>query len=222
VSPTGQQRWIERRAPQSQDGDFPRVGSQMRLVVGLGNPQPRYAQTRHNVGFMVIDQLICRWPQQKTQEKFSGVFIRLIIEGQAVGLLKPATSMNLSGISVAQAMKFYNLVPQALLVITDDLALPPGRLRLRRGGSSGGHKGLASVTEHLATEDFARLRIGIGPSDLPDPADYVLSKFFQRDWPDVSKAIDRAVEAVSCWIVEGIDVAMNRFNAPEDSPHDGE
>ena len=213
---------LNKGASQSQDGDFPQLGSQMRLVVGLGNPQPQYAQTRHNVGFMVIDQLIHRWPQQKTQEKFAGAFIRLIIEGQAVGLLKPTTFMNLSGISVAQAMRFYNLVPQALLVIADDMALPPGRLRLRRGGSSGGHKGLASVTEHLATEDFARLRIGIGPSDLPDPADYVLSKFSQRDWPDISKAIDRAVEAVSCWIVEGIDVAMNRFNALEDSPHDGE
>ena len=222
MSPTGKQRWIERRAPQSQNGDFPPAGSKMRLIVGLGNPEPRYAQTRHNVGFMVIDQLIRRWPQHRSQEKFAGVFIRLISEDQPLGLLKPTTSMNLSGISVAQAMKFYNLALEALLVITDDMALPPGRLRLRRGGSSGGHKGLASVSEHLATQDFARLRIGIGPSNLPDPADYVLSKFSQRDWPDVSKAIDRAVEAVSCWIVEGIDVAMNRFNAPEDPQNDGE
>ena len=199
------------------NSDPPDLAERMKLIVGLGNPGLRYAQTRHNVGFMVIDQLIRRWPQQKEQEKFAGLFSQARIEDQPLGLLKPTTSMNLSGIAVSKAMKFYKLPLDHLLVIADDLALPPGRLRLRPAGSSGGHNGLASVRQHLATDDFARLRIGIGPSDLPDPADYVLAKFSDQQWPNISAAIDRAVEAVSCWIVEGVDAAMNRFNAPEDT-----
>ena len=189
----------------------------MKLIVGLGNPGLRYAQTRHNVGFMVIDQLIRPWPQRKEKEKFAGLFIDGRIEDQPVGLLKPTTSMNLSGISVAKAMKFYGLETDQLLVIADDLALPPGKLRIRRAGSSGGHNGLASVTQHLGTDNFARLRIGIGASDLPDPADYVLAKFSDEQWPSISAAIDRVLQAVDCWILEGADAAMNKFNAPRDA-----
>ena len=189
----------------------------MKLIVGLGNPGPRYAQTRHNLGFMVIDQLSRRWPgAEMMQEKFAGLFSKARVEDQPVGLLKPTTFMNLSGIAVEKAMKFYKLDLEQLLVIADDLALPPGRLRIRQSGSSGGHNGLASVTERLATEDFARLRIGIGPSDLPDSADYVLAKFSDDQWARVSSAIDRAVEVVSCWIVRGSEAAMNQFNAPQD------
>ena len=196
------------------------MASGMKLIVGLGNPGLRYAQTRHNVGFMVIDQLIRSWPQHKEQEKFAGLFSKARIEDQPVALLKPTTSMNLSGISVEKAMKFYRLDLDQLLVIADDLALPPGKLRIRRAGSSGGHNGLASVSQYLATESFARLRIGIGPSDLPDPADYVLAKFSDEQWPSVSQAIDRALQAVSCWLLEGEDAVMNRFNAPLEPQND--
>lgn len=220
MSPTDQDRCFERGQTRLHSSDSPELPRRMKLIVGLGNPGPRYAQTRHNVGFMVIDQLIRRWPPQKSQEKFAAVYVRTNIEDQPVGLLKPTTSMNLSGISVAKAMKFYNLDLEDLLVVTDDLALPPGKIRLRRAGSSGGHNGLASVSQHLASQEFARLRIGIGPSDLPDPADYVLARFSDQQWPNVSKDIDRAVEAVSCWLLEGIATAMNRFNAPEEPLND--
>ena len=192
------------------------LAERMKLIVGLGNPGPRYAQTRHNVGFMVVDQLIRSWPQQKEQEKFVGLFSKGRIEDQSVGLLKPSTAMNLSGISVAKAMKFYKLDLDQLLVIADDLALPPGRLRIRRVGSSGGHNGLASVSQHLGTDSFARMRIGIGPSNLPDSADYVLAKFSDEQWPSISVVIDRAVQAVSCWILEDPEAVMNKFNSTQD------
>ena len=220
MSLTGKDRCVETQAARPRNTDSQDVGPRMKLIVGLGNPGPEYAQTRHNVGFMVIDQFLQRWPQPRMQQKFAGLFCRASLEDQPVGLLKPTTSMNLSGIAVDKAMKFYKLPTHTLLVIADDLALPPGRLRLRRCGSSGGHKGLASVAHQLATDDFARLRIGIGPSDLPDPADYVLSKFSDQQWPDIAKAIDRAVDALSCWLIQGIDAAMNKFNAAEDLPSD--
>ena len=220
MSSTGKNRCVEPQAARSRNTDSQDVGSEMKLIVGLGNPGPQYAQTRHNVGFMVIDEFLRRCPQTKMHRKFAGLFCRALIDDQPVGLLKPTTSMNLSGIAVAKAMKFYKLATHTLLVVADDLALPPGKLRLRRCGSSGGHKGLASVAQQLATDDFARLRIGIGPSDLPDPADYVLSKFSDQQWPDIAKAIDRAVDALSCWLIQGIDAAMNKFNAAEDLPSD--
>ena len=185
------------------------------MIVGLGNPGPRYAQTRHNVGFMVTDQILRGCPQAKKQEKFAGLFSRVLIEEQSVGLLQPTTSMNLSGVAVSQAMNFYKLSPEQLLVVTDDLALAVGKLRLRRSGSPGGHNGLASISQYLSSEDFSRLRIGIGPSTLPDAADYVLAEFSDQEWPVISQALDRAVQAVDCWIQRGIEAAMNRFNAPE-------
>ncbi|MCK4851016.1 MAG: aminoacyl-tRNA hydrolase [Phycisphaerae bacterium] len=188
----------------------------MKLVVGLGNPGPRYAQTRHNVGFMVIDQILRLCPGPKQQEKFAGLFNRIFIDEQPLALLKPTTSMNLSGIAVAQAMSFYKLPLENLLVITDDMALPPGKLRLRRCGSPGGHNGLASISSHLASENFSRLRVGIGPPNLPDPADYVLAEFSDQQWPSIAAVLDRAAQAVRCWACDGIDVVMNRFNAPEE------
>ncbi len=187
----------------------------MKLVVGLGNPGPRYTQTRHNVGFMVVDQILrfCSGPKQ--QEKFAGLFNRVFIDEQPLGLLKPTTSMNLSGVAVEQAMSFYKLPLESLLVITDDMALPPGTIRLRRAGSDGGHNGLASISQYLASEEFPRLRIGIGPSDLPDPADYVLAEFSDQQWASIAAALDRAAQAVRCWLLQGIGEAMNTFNAPE-------
>ncbi len=188
----------------------------MKLVVGLGNAEPRYAQTRHNVGFMVVDQILRLCSAPKQQEKFAGLFNRVFIDEQPLGLLKPTTFMNLSGVAVEQAMSFYKLPLESLLVITDDMALAPGKLRLRRAGSDGGHNGLASVSSYLASENFPRLRVGIGPPDLPDPADYVLAEFSDQQWPSIAAALDRAVQAVRSWACDGIAVAMNRFNAPEE------
>ncbi len=184
----------------------------MKLVLGLGNPGPRYAQTRHNVGFMVLDQFLRLSPGPKQQEKFAGLLYRVFIDEQPLALLKPTTFMNLSGIAVEQAMSFYKLPLESLLVITDDMALPPGTIRLRRAGSDGGHNGLASISQYLASENFPRLRIGIGPSDLPDPADYVLAKFSDQQWQTIAPALDTAVQAVRCWALKGIDEAMNTFN----------
>ena len=195
----------------------------MKLVVGLGNPGPRYAQTRHNVGFMILDQIIRLYSGCKERRKFTGLFSQVLIDDQPLALLKPTTFMNLSGIAVEQTMSFYKLPLEKLLVITDDMALEPGKLRLRRSGSPGGHNGLASICQYLASEDFPRLRVGIGPSDLPDPADYVLAGFSQQQWSTITPALDRAVQAVRCWALEGIDAAMNKFNFsnpldPTDSP----
>jgi len=187
----------------------------MKLVVGLGNPGPRYARTRHNVGFMLVDQILGQCQERKQQEKFAGLFNRVFIDEQPLGLLKPTTSMNLSGVAVEQAMSFYKLPLESLLVITDDMSLEPGKLRLRRGGSDGGHKGLASISSYLASEEFPRLRVGIGPSDQPDPADYVLAEFSDQQWPKIAEALDRGAQAVRAWAFQGIDEAMNTFNAPE-------
>ena len=184
----------------------------MKLVIGLGNPGPRYAQTRHNVGFMVLEQFLRLCPVPKGQEKFAGLLYRVFIDEQPLALLKPTTFMNLSGVSVEQAVSFYKLPLESLLVITDDMALPVGTIRLRRAGSDGGHNGLASISQYLASENFPRLRIGIGPSELGDSADYVLGKFSDQQWPDIVVALDRAVQAVRCWALKGIDEAMNRFN----------
>ncbi len=194
----------------------------MKLVVGLGNPGPRYAQTRHNAGFMVVDQILRQCSGPKQQEKFAGLFSRVFIVEQPLGLLKPTTFMNLSGVAVEQAMNFYKLPLESLLVITDDMALAEGKLRLRRSGSAGGHNGLASVRSHLNSENFARLRIGIGPSDLPDSADYVLARFSDQQWPSILAALDRATQAVRCWALDGIDAAMNTFNASELNQNDAE
>ena len=195
----------------------------MKLVVGLGNPGPRYAQTRHNVGFMILDQIIRLYSGCQDREKFAGLLSQVVIDDESLVLLKPTTFMNLSGIAVEQSMSFYKLPLEKLLVITDDLALEPGKLRLRRSGSTGGHNGLGSICQYLASEDFPRLRVGIGSSDLPDPADYVLAGFSKQQWSTITPALDRAVQAVRCWATEGIDAAMNEFNFnnpvdPPDSP----
>ena len=192
------------------------------MVVGLGNPGSRYARTRHNIGFMVVDRFVGRCPSQAWKGKFSGDFADVVFEEQRVGLLKPGAYMNRSGVAVAEAMNFYKLAPENLLVVTDDMALMVGRLRLRRSGSAGGHNGLASVVEHLGTEDFARLRIGIGQSTLSDSVDYVLGRFDEQESSVMDEAVSRAVEVIGCWLVRGIEAAMNKFNAPQSCPENSD
>ncbi|KPJ63830.1 hypothetical protein AMK68_03000 [candidate division KD3-62 bacterium DG_56] len=171
------------------------------------------ATTRHNLGFEVLEELGQRHRIAPRRSKFRAALGEGVIAGHAVALLRPSTYMNLSGESVAPAMRFYRLPLTHLLIICDDVHLPPGQIRLRRSGSAGGHKGLISIIEHLDSQSFPRLRLGVGepPPEL-DQVAYVLMRFRREELPAVREAIDLAADAVETWLGEGIDVAMNRFN----------
>ena len=183
----------------------------MKLIVGLGNPGPNYVGTRHNVGFDVVDVLASRWSVSLATEKFHGWFGGGEIRGQRVALLKPTTFMNRSGRAVLAAGRFYKLDLENLLVISDDIALPLGRLRMRAGGSGGGHKGLEDVVNRLGSDEWCRLRIGIG-EPVGVPSVYVLSRFDEQEEAVVRRAQQRSADAVECWLVDGVDLAMTRFN----------
>lgn len=183
----------------------------MKLIVGLGNPGPKYAGTRHNVGFEVVDILARRFGVGITAEKFHAWFAVADVGDQRVALQKPMTYMNRSGQSVRDAGKFYKLEASDLLVITDDRALPHGRLRMRAGGSAGGHNGLQDIMDRLGTGDWARLRIGIGEAP-GDWGSHVLGRFAQDEQKMMQCAYGYAVEAVECWIENGPDLTMTRFN----------
>jgi peptidyl-tRNA hydrolase, PTH1 family len=201
----------------------------MKLVVGLGNPGREYLLTRHNIGFEVIDRLAGRfgWTfgagefDRMAKAKFDGLAMdgAVTLPGggsEKVLLLKPTTYMNLSGRAVQAAMAFYQLTPRDVLVVLDDLALPCGKIRLRAGGSSGGHNGLKDIERALGTSNYPRLRLGI---DAPPPRvpgkDYVLGRFSEEQHEAIDPAIDRAADATLTWIESGIQTAMNRFNADE-------
>lgn len=189
----------------------------MKLVVGLGNAGAKYAGTRHNVGFDVIDLLATRWSVDLSTEKFHGWFGDARIHGQRVALLKPTTLMNRSGRAVLAAGQFFKLEQADLLVVCDDLALPVGRLRLRAQGSSGGHKGLQDIIDRLGDDEWCRLRIGIGDA-IGDPVVYVLQRFTEEDEAIMERSRPRAADAVECWIQNGPAQAMTRFNG--DPPDD--
>jgi peptidyl-tRNA hydrolase, PTH1 family len=188
--------------------------STWKLVVGLGNPGTKYQGTRHNVGFEVIDRLAQGGARPSFARKFDGLIAEAEIDYRRVLLLKPETFMNLSGRSVGQALRFYKLTPADLLVVCDDLSLPLGKLRIRPSGSDGGQKGLRDIIAQLGTEQFARLRIGIGERGEVDAADYVLSRFRTAERPIIDDALILATQAVAVWVTQGLDTAMNRFNAP--------
>ena len=184
------------------------------LLVCLGNPGAKYENTRPNVGFMVADEFgeRCNAPIQKLKYKaLTNVFS---IGGESVLVMKPVTYMNLSGEAVRQAVDFYKIQPDHVLVISDDTALAVGRLRIRKGGSAGGHNGLKNIIQHLGTDQFPRIRVGVGEKPHPDydMADWVLGKFQGEDQKTISLAVKRAADAVECLIQDGIDRAMNRFN----------
>ena len=184
------------------------------LLVCLGNPGDKYENTRHNVGFMVRDEVAeqCNAPIQKL--KFKALTNILTISGEKVLVMKPTTYMNLSGEAVRQAVDFYKLPPERVLVISDDTALAVGRLRIRKGGSAGGHNGLKSIIQHLGSDQFPRVRVGVGEKPHPDydMADWVLGKFVGEDKKAIDAAVKRAADAVECLIKEGCDKAMNKFN----------
>jgi len=185
----------------------------MKLVVGLGNPERRYQGTRHNVGFAVVRELAQRFGSSVAKSKFHADVVEANLDGQRVLLISPLTYMNRSGISVQEAKSFYKTPDEDLLVACDDLNLPVGKLRLRTKGSSGGQKGLDDIIRRLGTEDFARLRLGIGsPPPQWDRADYVLSKFAKEELPEIEQAVQKAADAVAVWAHEGIQCCMNQYN----------
>ena len=191
--------------------------AEIKMVVGLGNPGDEYVDTRHNAGFRVIDLLSCALNIDVRKKKFGacfgqGEFADSSATGKKLILLKPWQFMNCSGQVVATAVGFYKLQLDDLLVVTDDLALPPGRIRIRAKGSAGGHNGLADIIEKLGTNEFGRLRIGIGQSSEEEAVKYVLDKPTEQEKPLLDEAIERAREAVLCWVEYGIEAAMNKFN----------
>ncbi len=186
------------------------------MVVGLGNPGDEYADTRHNTGFKVIDAIANTLNIEVKQRKFNARFGTGEFSDKKLILLKPWTYMNRSGQAVATAAGFYKIELNDLIVVTDDLAIDPGRIRLRSKGSAGGHNGLADIINKLGTDEFARCRVGIGATSeevRQNQVDYVLGKPSAQQRLLMSEAIEKAKNAVLCWIETNIETAMNRFNS---------
>jgi PTH1 family peptidyl-tRNA hydrolase len=189
----------------------------MKLVVGLGNPGSKYAGTRHNVGFEVLAEVARRLGAHGPKVAFQGELATAEVSGEKVLLLCPHTFMNLSGGSVLAARDFYKLALEDLLIVSDDIALPLGRLRFRARGSAGGQKGLADVLRRLGSQDVSRLRIGIdAPPPGWDAADYVLGRFTAGQRRAIGPALVRAADGVCDWIRHGIEHCMNQYNAEPD------
>jgi len=187
----------------------------MKLVVGLGNPGPEYAETRHNLGFKVIEALDAALGLGVKQQKFGARIGEGHCQGRKVMLMKPWQFMNRSGQAVATAVGFYKLDLADLIVITDDLALEPGMIRVRAKGSAGGHNGLADIIAKLGSNDFARCRVGIGQCPGAWTTDYVLGRPREQERPLLNAAILRARDAVLCWLESGIVRTMNDFNSSQ-------
>ena len=186
----------------------------MKLVVGLGNPGAQYKGTRHNVGFEVLARLSARHATATPRARFQGETVEATIGAEKILLLTPLTYMNLSGASVLAARDFYKVEHADLLVVCDDFNLPLARLRLRGKGTAGGQKGLEDVIRRLGTEEFARLRIGIGaPPAGRDVTGYVLGRFTSEERAELEPALDKAADAVVAWALQGIADAMSQFNA---------
>ena len=185
----------------------------MKLIVGLGNPGQEYRHTRHNLGFQVLDALSEVLGAAFAREKFRGQIAEATLEGEKVLLLKPMTFMNKSGESVARAARNSVRSPEDILIVYDDVDLPLGKLRMRNAGSAGTHNGMRSVLERLGTRDVPRLRIGVGDKvEGGDLSGHVLGKFRPEEKPEAEAAVKRAVEACTCFLEEGIEAAMNRYN----------
>ena len=185
----------------------------MYIIAGLGNPGKEYSNTRHNIGFSVIDALGSKYNIDVDTAKHKGLIGKGIIDGQRVILVKPLTYMNLSGECIREVLDYYKADEDDLIVIFDDISLEPGKLRLRAKGCAGGHNGVKSIISHLGSDRFKRIKFGVG--DKPkgwDLADWVLSRFPGETAWDIEHGIERACEAVSCIITEGIESGMNKYN----------
>lgn len=184
------------------------------IVAFLGNPGLKYNGTRHNAGFMAADAMEKKLGVSINKMRFKALMQTVDIGGKKVLLMKPQTYMNLSGDAIVQAANFYKVPPERVIVVSDETALPIGRLRIRRGGSAGGHNGLKSVIARLGTDQFPRIRLGVGDKPHPDydMADWVLSAFKGQDAADMELVAKKAADAVECYITEGADRAMNKFN----------
>ena len=193
---------------------FKKPGGVSWLIVFLGNPGPRYEMTRHNAGFMAADAMAKEKNVNINKARFKALTATCDIGGESVLLMKPQTFMNLSGDAVAQAARFYKIPPEHVIVVSDEISLPIGKLRIRTKGSAGGHNGLKDIIAKLGTDAFPRIRIGVGAPPHPDydMADWVLSTFKNQDAEDMLAAAERAAQAAQCYIAQGADRAMNRFN----------
>ena len=185
----------------------------MYIIAGLGNPTKEYDKTRHNVGFAVIDRLADRYGIDVSERKHKALCGRGAIEGQKVLLLKPQTFMNLSGESIRAAMDYYKVTPEELIVVYDDISLEPGQLRIRLKGSAGGHNGIKNIIAHLGTQEFPRVKVGIGAKPLRmDLADYVLSRFGSGEQKLMDEAFQEAAQAGAAMLTDGPERAMNHYN----------
>ncbi len=185
----------------------------MYLIVGLGNPEPEYSKTRHNMGFDVINKIANKYEIELTRTKFNGIYGSGLIENEKVILLKPQTFMNLSGQSIKPFIDFYKIPLQNILVIYDDMDVEIGSIKIRKKGGPGTHNGAKSVVHELASEDFARVRVGIGkPVDEYDAIDYVIGKLDEEIYKNLEKGIQKASDACIEFLKNGIDSAMNKYN----------
>lgn len=188
----------------------------MKLICGLGNPGSEYERHRHNVGFMVVDELCRRAKVDLSQQKFHARTGQGSLGGERILFVEPQTFMNRSGLSVAEAARFYKIAPADVLVIHDELDLPFGRVQLKAGGGAGGHNGLRSMIEQLGTDGFHRVRFGIGKPEGPNAKErvvgHVLANFSSEEGKDLSSLIDRAADASELWAKDGLQKAMNAFN----------
>ena len=185
----------------------------MKLIVGLGNPGPKYRETRHNAGFRVLERLAERLGAAFSKEKYHALVAESHCEGSRLVLMKPLTFMNRSGLAVARAVRYTGVQLADTPVVVDDVHLTLGCLRMRGSGSAGGHNGLKSIIEHLGSQEFPRLRLGVGAMDEPGGmVDHVLSAFAAADRPEVEAMIDRAADAVMAFIADGLERTMSRFN----------
>ena len=184
------------------------------LIVGLGNPGPEYAKTRHNCGFRALDILAGKLNCRVDKGKFQGLYNQVSYKDNKLYLLKPQTFMNLSGQSVKQLASFFHIPPQNIIVMFDDISLEPGRLRIRADGSAGGHNGIKSIISCIGSQDFPRVKIGVGAKPHPDYdlANWVLSNFTASEEKDLSSALERAADAALCIIDRGVPETANRYN----------
>lgn len=183
------------------------------LIIGLGNPGREYKETRHNIGFMVIDRIAVRLNAQGIKVQAKAIVTNTIYQERKLILAKPQTYMNLSGQSVQGLLHFYKIPIENLIVAHDDLDIPFGAIRIRPGGGPGGQRGMASTIEQLGTKDFPRLRLGIGrPPGRMDPKDYVLQSFSKEDQKLLPEVLDRAADAALEFVIKGLNAAMNKYN----------